>query len=173
MSIDYTISLAVGYIIPEDELTRVFGKTTPKKSHLEDRFDPKTGKKLAPVEVVDENSYTTIVYKGEEIEDGESELADLIREDLDDIVATGCQVWPHGSSMSGEMSYVFGPDLKKLYKPYDEDGISGDDTITATGSIPFALLTECGSALGVIRKALVELGLKPGEPMVLLAGWIS
>jgi hypothetical protein len=166
MSIDYTIKLAVGYIIPEEELTRAFGKVTPPKTHMEDRFDPKSGKKLAPEEVVDHHGYTTITYKGKVVEDGENQLAEDIAKDLD------CGLWLHGSSMSGEMSYVFGPNLEKLYKPYDSNELN-EGHLTAEGIVPFALLTECGSALGTIRKALKELGLNPGEPMVLLAGWIS
>ena len=170
MSIDYTIKLAVGYVIPEEELTRVFGRKTEGRTHLEDRFDPKTGKKIDPIEVVDEFEYTTLYYRGVEFEDSTYELAEKIAKDIE--VETGCCAIPYGNNMSGETSVVFGPDLRSMSSMYDDNELESGH-VTCSGGVPFSLLIECGSALGVIRKALRDIGLNPGEPVVVPAWWVS
>jgi len=58
MDLNYNFYLIIGWKVPTKVLEKTFYKekvtTTPGKYHLEDRYDPKSGKKIKPEKVWDE-----------------------------------------------------------------------------------------------------------------------
>jgi len=72
MSVDHSADLVVGYVIPLESFFEKLLKHHPEKSHKEDRFDPKSGKKIEPETVIDEDeSYDVVIcgkaYPGPEV----------------------------------------------------------------------------------------------------------
>lgn len=70
MSIDYDFGLCVGFIIPMDDVTRPFTIKVEEQSHLEKRFDPKTGERLEDAKIIDQRA-------GEQLKFGDHDLDDL------------------------------------------------------------------------------------------------
>ncbi len=54
MGTDYTFNLAISFKFIEKDLVKAFGRKTIEQSHHEERFDPKTGKKIDDELVIDE-----------------------------------------------------------------------------------------------------------------------
>jgi len=63
MSVDRSAELVIGYVIPLQSFFQKLLQRHPQKSHKEDRFDPKTGKKFEIPEVVidEEESYDVVI----------------------------------------------------------------------------------------------------------------
>jgi hypothetical protein len=57
MSIYYTINIAIGYRFSPEELLKSFTFSTEETSHMEKRFNPKTGEELPEVKVITTKSY--------------------------------------------------------------------------------------------------------------------
>jgi hypothetical protein len=53
MSTDYDAGLAVGWLLTIEDLKSVFGRSIPEESHMEDRWDPKTGVGPTQIRIVD------------------------------------------------------------------------------------------------------------------------
>lgn len=88
MSIDIFADLIIGYPIDLDQ----FKVTLPEKSHMEDRWDPKTGEKLAgPVKVIDEEEREAFKFEGIEEED-ELDFAQKLEEKLN-VCVSGHGTW--------------------------------------------------------------------------------
>lgn len=101
MGIDIDQSISIGFVLEEDEIKQVFGVATPEVSHMEDRFDPKTGAKLEPKKVIDTHSYTTFTLENKKF-DGEYELMEALAKHLDVTVDR------FGDSFGGRSGYVVG-----------------------------------------------------------------
>src|SRR5881628_730959 len=52
MGIDYRVKIGIGFHYDQAEALRPFAREWPEESGWEDRFDPRTGAKLAPVRVI-------------------------------------------------------------------------------------------------------------------------
>jgi hypothetical protein len=67
MGTDYYGSIDVGFRFSPETLTMPFGVHREEKFHMEDRFDPTTGKKLKEQEkVIDEDEEVVFILDGEE-----------------------------------------------------------------------------------------------------------
>ena len=73
MGVYFDANIMLGFRIDKSVFYKAFmgDVTIAEKSHLEDRFDPKTGKKLKPVKVIDQHEFTPIFYKGKEVFENE------------------------------------------------------------------------------------------------------
>jgi Domain of unknown function (DUF4419) len=91
MGIDYTASLVYGFEIDEDDVQRIWRKSEkdPGEFHMEDRFDPKTGKKIKQEKVWDRKPSTKSWY-----EMNGKKIDDLDFEDWDSFLSEhfGCNV---------------------------------------------------------------------------------
>lgn len=153
MSIDYSFGLMVGFRFSPGELDDVFGKKVPEKSHMEDRFDPKTGKKLAPEKVVDREAGLVYVFQGKELEDGEYH----VYEELANAIAghVGCNY--DISGCDGNDMVIFGPSIK-----YMEEGTDWGH-IGTSGPLPLDAVVKAAPKLKQIATKLKKLGLVPGK----------
>lgn len=167
MSCSYAFYLRVGFEIPTEELKKVFvHKTVVHEEgafHMEDRFDPKTGAKLAPVQVWDKRSKTKTdrwwVIDGKRYEDWEDEIMTRVFAKL-----LGCNVdnyWQaYGSDGGG--SFGFYP-----HPPGDVDVDSGKFSISNT-SMSYQQVKELEPKLIELKQKLLDLGINPGEATIFL-----
>lgn len=159
MGIDYSVNLGIGYILDREDIIAPFRVEVPEKFHMEDRFDPKTGKKLAPVKVVDEEGGEEFEYKGERHEDS-YELFQAIGEDL------GCNIDNCGGYTDGETIRV------TLEIETDDSGVD-DGMFTVGGAASFDDVTAKRAELKELKKRFKKLGIDLGEPKVFPAWDIS
>lgn len=70
MGIDYTFFLRIGFELDQDDIEQPYLTVHKGKFHFEDRFDPKTGKKIKPEKVIDEygGKYFSLEYDDQEYE---------------------------------------------------------------------------------------------------------
>lgn len=180
MSLDYSATLAVGFRFTVEEALEPF-KVVVGEDRFEEqeRFDPKSGKKIAPERVQVEFAHTKHVWKDIRTTDDEDDDNDDIAEDdyvgredfLEKVAeANGFQVITYGYSENEEEYYaVFMP--KKHPKEVNEGCDNG--RFSADGNLAWSQVAEMGKDLTELRKKLVKLGLKPGQPEVCLAWSIS
>jgi hypothetical protein len=90
MSTDYDAGLVVGFAIDWNDLKKAVGKPMPEQSHMEDRFDPKTGKPTRREKVVDVEGGMGLFLLGVEVDRvdrvDKGRLADVSFQLLDDLV---------------------------------------------------------------------------------------
>jgi hypothetical protein len=152
MGIDYSSSLAIGWRVRAEQLKQVFGKYTPEQAHMEDRYDPKTGKKLLPEKVIDQRAGTVLMFEGQEC-DYIEQLVEAICD------KTGATFWHDGSFMCDQedMEYIIGPSFE-----LDTEG-KDEGRVTTGGGILFAKVVELAPELQRIGIELRKLGLDIGS----------
>ncbi len=109
MSTEHTASLIIGFSIDMDDLGMPFKVTLPQVTHVEDRYDQKTGEKLGPVTVVDSEEREAFVFEGEEYAEG-TELTEAMEQHI------RCRINPHGDFFAGDLVYSIQP-TKTAGKP--------------------------------------------------------
>lgn len=159
MGIDYSVHLGIGYILDREDIIAPFRVEIPEKFHMEDRFDSKTGKKLAPEKVVDEEGGEEFEYKGTRYE-MEYELFEAMAEDLE------CCIDNCGGYTDGETIRV------TLDVETDDSGID-DGRFTVGGAVSFADVTAMRAQLTALKKKFKKLGIDLGEAKVFPAWDIS
>ncbi len=157
MGIDYSASLAVGFYFEPDEVLDAFTEEVEEVSHLEKRWDPKTGKEDRPEKVIDQEGGKRLVFKGEVVGDGDEDSL-LVPQDLFGALAghLKCQYWDDGwpDELKG---VVFGFVPKRNI----ETGWSTGNADTTAG-IRLDDVAEMEDRLGLLEMKLRALGLKPG-----------
>lgn len=83
MSTDYDSGVQVGFYLPEEDFLKIFAVKMPEKSHMEKRFDAKTGRKIKSEKVIDEEARTAYKFKDKIFEEDDAqELAEAIAADV-------------------------------------------------------------------------------------------
>jgi hypothetical protein len=166
MSIDFSFALGIGFTVDPEELSEALRKANtkvvPEKFHMEDRFDPKTGAKLAPVKVVDEDE-TVSWFVGKEEFEYEDEF-------LEEFFNRKGMTYSDNSGMSeASVAYVTVP-----VKHTGEDDFD-DGNITCGSSIAYSVATSKSTqnCLKKIKKFLQSLGLEVGEPKIFVESRVS
>lgn len=169
MGIDYSFFPVVGFVVTEATLIPLL-KILPEASHMERRFNPKTGKEEEPVKVVDTPVQSMYVLDGSGlINDDEpmdfSEVCELIGQKID------CDVKVCGSALCGDLFCVFGPKLE----PVDDDLCLQEGRIEASQPLLFhdVVRPSTVSEVAYIGEELVKLGLGPKDPIVGVGWYIS
>jgi hypothetical protein len=151
MGIDYSSNLLIGYAFEAKAVEAPFARTVPEKSHMEDRFDPKTGKKLDPVKVVDDEERDVWEFNGESFEDREELYTALA-------AAAKCQYVLYGQS-----EYVaFGPDIELS----SENPDCGH--VYFAGNLSYDAVVKAKAEVRRIGKKLRKFGLELPEPEVVV-----
>lgn len=154
MGIEYHVNLAVGVEVSVDELKRVFTQTLPEESHVEDRFDPKTGEKLEPAKVVDVKERVAWMWKGEEVYD--QYLVDELSAEIGAVPYMKVNMWSEGLE-----SVVFGPRLAEL------DEGEQDGRITVGGGVKYDdVVKAIDKILAIESRLFVDYGVKFGPRVV-------
>lgn len=147
MSIDYGSELAFGFVFDLNDVDHVFGKDLERKVELEDRWDPRTGEKVDPEEVVLRKEGHYIVYKGEEYDLGGSEIWEMIEALAEDV---GAEAHLDGSWISGEINFF-------VIQPYGLD-------LDALSRLDQAEVEKARDALYSLERRLRDEGLEISGP---------
>ena len=144
MSIDCDSVLGIGYLINPDTLPDQLARRLPEIWHWENRYDPRTGRKLDKQEkVVTEEASVTFVLGGEEYDDFD-EFLEAVAEKVG-----GCAgVYWSGS----DRAYLIQPTISE-----DDDGQAG---------IELELLLLYLPKIRKIGERLRDLGFKVSKPRV-------
>lgn len=103
MGMNWDWSLVVGFVVGTDDLLMPFKQEMPEETHLEDRYDARTGKKAGQVTVVDKPARTEYVLDGKSYDD-ESEFVEALAHEAN------CEITLHGDFCTGEdMTYSIEP----------------------------------------------------------------
>lgn len=159
MGIYYSFALKVGYSVSMEEFDKLFRITDEGKFHWEDRFDPKTGKKINQEKIWDQrprshyqigedtfDSIFTICYEANQLEKKLECSIDM-------------------TNANGEIvHFTLAPPHKLNKVEY------GNDTLTP-GPISLNTLQEMLPKLLEIKTRLEALGLQPGDPEVFVSSW--
>lgn len=159
MGIDYGCYLGIGFITDKETVLAPFRKVLPEVSHMEDRFDQKTGKKLAPVKVVDEGEGEEFVFDGRHYDD-DFELFEAIGKKLN------CSIGDTGGYTEGTTVYI------EVDVDTDDGGVD-DGRFTVGGAATFADVTALRAQLTKLKRDFKKLGIELDEPMVFPAYSIS
>jgi hypothetical protein len=139
-----------------------FGTEVPEQSHMEQRFDPVTGKKQRKKEkVVDSYAHTEYSFEGKVLQDDDGLSAE---EQVASLIArkAKCKYWQYGFLNQGHIWYVFGPEVKS----YGRDDGFEDTYLSAEGDIEFAQIQHAAKQFKRIKAVLKKLGLKPGTAKI-------
>lgn len=160
MSLNYSAYLRVGFIFKFDDLMKVFRTQIAEAEYrLEDRFNPVTGRKIEPVQVL--VSPAKFEYKiGKEI---------LEPKDDDDVDRL---IWETLERRLGaEVYQQFEGDVLILV-PSDELEYVGDiedcGRVTFGSHLSYKTVIDAAPCVEKIRKGLLQLGLEPEQPLVIM-----
>lgn len=164
MGIDYSFWLNIGYKISGEFLPDSMRKITEEKSHMEDRFDPKTGKKLAPVKVIDEEGgLECFLVDGTELEDMYS-LAEALSEKL------GCEVeCEHGYS-GEDFTITFSVNLPRTGQ---DDGDWGRVSVGSSILFEEVISNKARAAVEKLGADLKALGIDPGPAKIMIGSSVG
>jgi len=172
--VNYDFTLCFGFELDASVVEKNFEVKSVEKAagsfHMEDRFDPKTGKKLAQVKVWDIEPKTKTekwyIVDGERYEYSDMDpenWACLFEEKL------GCHVEVSGSYCSGDLTYVFSlnrPATKDEYQDWGNVAVH-DPKITLP---ELELLIPRAKEL---KAKLEAWGLKVGEPKIFISSSVG
>ncbi len=149
MGHEYSSSVVIGFTMDQDDFLMPFKTTTEEKFHMEERFDQKTGKKLKPTKVIDEESIEAYLVDGVTHEDSYDAL---------DALATivDCNISSHGNACTGEYFMV---GIEPKY------ACVGEDEVPLT-EIP-KLMEDCKRIKAIFSK---KFGTDLGEPVITSLG---
>lgn len=177
MSIDASVSLSVGFFMSYENAVKPFVFLKKEKSHGENRYDPKTGRKVSVEKVIDveggkylklpgsEEEWGPIHFDRESPHDGGSPSDDGVEGFFEDLsILLGCKIELFG----GELSYigftVAGSD------DYGCDSYDPHGYISVGPSLYLAKIPAMIKRADLLSKKMKELGLKvTGKPVVYTA----
>lgn len=172
----YTLNLRVGFEISEKDTIapllrhseKVVCEGSPGEYHMEDRFDPKTGKKTTPVQVWTKKPTERMVsrtewmeFDGKKYEEYEWEDPDHIQELLS--AKLECNV-DHRFDVTSEVESWF---IFYLHKK-GKSG-SGYKFDIGLSELPYQEVFEMKNSLYELRNRMIKLGLPVGDPKVFIA----
>lgn len=149
MGVDVETYQIVGWIFSAKDIPKKLRKTIPEKFHWEDRFDEKSGKKLKPEKVVDEEEHEVFLLPGKKaIECHEDEIGEFF-----DAIAAELKMSyvVAGDGINGDLLYCL---TMKTTKKQDKDGIPVEVVIRGWGE------------LNTAKKKLQTMGFKVGSAKI-------
>lgn len=160
MGIDYSANVGIGFIVDREDLLAPFRVETEEKFHMEDRYDPKTGKKLEPVKIVDVEAGEIFEFEGKTFEE-EYEVVEAIADKLDCIIEdTGGYTDCETLQITVKVEHT------------DEDDVDCDRFYVGS-SILFDNVTALRAELKRVAKGFKKYGVDVGEAKVYVAYGIS
>jgi hypothetical protein len=145
MSTEYDANYVVGWLLDEDNIPKKYRSFRKEVSHLEDRFDPKTGKKITQEKVIDSEEQDIFVLEGEEYDDSSEFFEHLA-------ITIGGVTEQVGDFNGGDVSYAIEPAIDKA------DMNEGDLKVLS--------MPKYTKKLKVMQRKLAKLGFDVGEPMI-------
>lgn len=137
----------IGYLLDVEQLAGRFRAKIEEVSHLEKRFDPKTGKAIADEKVIDTEASDPWTFKGKHFDDL-GEWLETVAEELN------CDFCYIGNPVNNEGIAAFSMKLK------------GEESEYGITTVPFASLTRIERPLMTLGKKLRHLGIMAKEPVM-------
>jgi hypothetical protein len=159
-STDYSIK--VGFRLSFQEAFGSFEKTIPEVSHMEKRFDPKTGERLEDVKVVERKECTSYIieHKGKAYPcDNWHELCRTLTS-----LIPGCSVDMMGSQWLGEKDNYYVFSVPMLEEIDTGDGIHCSGSYSLSSILDEQLIQNLNS----LKYQMRQLGIEPGEAEIIL-----
>ena len=155
MGIDYSFGIRVGFEVSYDEFEESFSRKMPPRFHMEARFDPKTGKPVEPVRITDDEGTDVYTLQGVDYEDlteFTEEFGNLLdcKVEVESNMCTPTVVW---FSVKGIKSNSGGLD---------------EGNVTCDAHMDYKSVIKAATAVETLRVKLIEHGMIPMEPKVLL-----
>jgi len=165
MSEEGSSEICVGFFMTLEEALKPFLVTQDEISHLEDRFDPKTGKKIEPVKVVDREKgvYAKLPNSVELLvkdDDMPEEFLKFLRETLGILNIT--------SFGGGDCTFI-GFDVARANDYEDDTSYDPSCHFSVGGSLKFTRVLEMIRPLSDLGKKLKDLGYEVGQPCIFSA----
>ena len=178
MSEEGGTSLSVGFFMPYADALRPFAFEKAEVSHEEDRFHPKTGKKVGTEKVVDAEGGWYVKLPGDDEEwgpvrlgdDGEEQQGSPAEDGTEEFLEAlggvlGCQV----ESFGGECPLVgFNVALKG---DYADDSYDPTCHMSAGPSLYLGKVMEMADRVRSLSKAMKAVGLKPPSKAVVYSAF--
>jgi len=162
MGIDYTFYLRIGFELDIDIVSKPYEIFHEEKSHYEDRFDPKTGKKLKPEKIIDEHGgeYFSLEYNSEEYKS----FWDVINETDYFHKKLGC-----------EISTGFNSDVVSFYLEQPKSETIGCGRVRLYDTeVPISWIEQNKKRLLELKNKLEkEFSIDAGEPKIFIESWIG
>jgi len=155
MGTSYTAGLGIGFVFTEAQFEAPFKHEIPEESHMEDRFDERTGAKKGSVKVVDRHRRTWHVIDGKRFDDGAHELAELVAKRVGAKVA---RIGGYNEPGGGMMFCVNDPYAKESEGTYSFNVYPAEIPIDK----------DFRPQLEELRAKLKGLGLSPTTPVIRL-----
>jgi hypothetical protein len=166
MSTNYSFRLSVGFEIGYDQILKKYGKYLPEMSHMEDRFDPRTGKKSGQEKVVDHEAGVRVVIGGESF--GRYDTHEMV-EALEKELGAFVEVVNDAMSVSSVgNSFMISPRGLNFKDPSRITLDYGD--IMAQGGLLIDDLVRKLPQFEELGLRLKKLGFKPGKLMARIVG---
>jgi len=164
MGVNFHFSLEVGFEVSEDQFEKTFLYSEEKEGsfHMEKRFDPKTGKEVAPVKVWDVVPKTESYVQIQGVR-YDCDLYELVQSNvLGDLLQ--CCV---DSRHDGNTMYIFSPlpFFSNRNKPYEDYGRVSLYEVEVTVDKVISMK----DSLEALRLKLIDLGLDPGPAKVFIS----
>jgi hypothetical protein len=154
MSSEYYAGLMIGFRVNIKQIEKVFGYNTPGKFHMENRYNPRTGRKMKAEKVWDKGSEFIFVLDGKECYD--EEFFWRLAKKLHVFINTE-EVY-----FGDKVTVYFGP--KSCKEEHSRE---------ANGGYSLEQLFSLKEEFNRIKKALRMYGLNPGGPAVFLSGYYN
>lgn len=158
--IEYSARLRIGFIVDTGSVLAPFRVELPELSHVEPRFDPRTGKRAADLKVVDQEA-GTVIQVGDEVFDDDPDITES-RELLSDIVrllGIKCDV-----DLLDEGSCIFYLNPQDVSPDVDVMGL------TCGGSASFRAVVVLEPRLATLKSKLKKAGIRADEARVVVVG---
>jgi len=157
MGTDYSVGLGIGYVFTAEQVLAPFLRVVPEQSHMEDRFDSKTGAKLPPVKIIDVPRRESYVLDD----------STLYAWDVIETLAKkfGVKLGWIGGDNDGRESVMF-----CVNDPYNGKAQDPSNHLTVHHTVIPATRTF-NAELAELREKLLQIGLKPGEPVFRIFCW--
>ena len=158
---NYTVRANLGFKVDPGDIEKIFEMEVDEVSHMEDRWDPATGIKVAPERVVDRPAGTSFVIDGIDVGDDLPRLLEEIARRL------GCDVDVQEDSFEGVLDFVvFAPKMPIAMEDVNHQ-------LSVTGTVSLATLFSLLPQLDLIAQGLRAFGIPFEGPALILSAQVG
>lgn len=156
MGSHFRACVGVGYIVSYNDAVKPFIKHVEEVAHMEDRFDPKTGKKLLPEKIIDTPASDGLFIDGDELDI--YEFLDLLGQKLSCVV----------TQLNAEFEVEGGEITFQLRMKRDEFADIDFGRLDIGGPLEYVDVLKQEQALKDLRVRMIKLGIPRTDPKVFI-----
>lgn len=158
--IEYSATLRIGFVVDTGSVLDSFRVELPELSHTEPRWDPRTGKRVPDLKIVDQEA-GSVIQVDDEVYDDDSDAHES-QELFDHIVRhLGLKC---GVDILDDGRCIFHITSPRVKPPLEVAGL------TCGGSAPFQSIIALAPRLTALRAKLKRAGIKTDEAQAVVVG---